>query len=31
MARSDNWYVAKSETDHELWNRLVGVTEAESL
>ena len=31
VAGPDNWYVAKSETDHELWNRLVGVTEAERL
>jgi hypothetical protein len=26
-----NWYVAKSDTDYQLWNRLVGVTNPERL
>jgi len=30
-AGPNNWYVAKSETDYQLWNRLIGITNAERL
>jgi hypothetical protein len=31
QAEQSNCYVAKSETDYELWNRLIGVTNPERL
>jgi hypothetical protein len=31
VAGSDNWYVSKSETDYQTWNRLIGVTNPERL
>jgi hypothetical protein len=31
VAGPNNWYVAKSDTDYRLWNRLVGVTNTERL
>jgi len=31
QAEQSNCYVAKSETDYELWNRLIGVTTPERL
>jgi hypothetical protein len=30
-AGNENWYVAKSETDYQLWNRLIGVQNPERL
>jgi hypothetical protein len=31
VAGPDNWYVAKSTVDYELWNRLIGVRNPERL
>ena len=31
QAAPNNWYVAKSETDYQLWNRLIGITNPERL
>jgi len=30
-AGPDDWYVAKSDVDYQLWNRLIGVTHPERL
>ncbi len=31
MAEAHNWYVPKSEVDYQLWNEIIGVTEAARL
>jgi hypothetical protein len=31
QASPNNWYVPKSEVDYQLWNRLIGITNAERL
>jgi hypothetical protein len=31
VAGPDNWYVAKSNTEYQLWNLLIGVTNPERL
>ena len=31
VASEENWYVPKTEVDYQLWNRLIGVRNAERL